>query len=216
MKKKFTAAAIWLTAFLVWTITVLTADRQPLGPGGSVVGLATLNGLFHNFTGVHMALYHITDLLSIIPLGIVSFFGLMGLTQWVRRKKLRHVDYDILALGGFYGAVLGLFFFFENCIVNYRPVLIEGVPEASYPSSTTMLVMCVMPTAMMQVMRRIENRLLRNTVIILFGLFTLFMVTGRLISGVHWLTDIIAGALLSAGMVTLYSAVCEMKTKEAL
>lgn len=209
MKKKFAAAGIWLTAFLFWTIAVLTADRSPLGPLDSVVGLATMNGLFHKLTGVHMQLYHITDLLSIIPLGIVALFALTGLAQWILRKKLRYVDHDILALGGFYGAVMALFVFFEHFIVNYRPILIEGVLEASYPSSTTMLVMCVMPTAIIQIRNRVKNRLLRNTLTVLMVVFTLFMVTGRLISGVHWLSDILGGALLSAGLVTLYIAVCE-------
>lgn len=39
--------------------------------------------------------------------------------------------------------------------VNYRPVLIEGRLEASYPSSTTLLVVSVMPTLMFQAYRRV-------------------------------------------------------------
>jgi membrane-associated phospholipid phosphatase len=35
--------------------------------------------------------------------------------------------------------------------------------------------------------------------------FVAFMIVGRLIAGVHWFTDIIGGAILSAGLVAGYS-----------
>ena len=35
-------------------------------------------------------------------------------------------------------------------------------------------------------------------------IFALLMVVARLLSGVHWLTDIVGGVLLSTGLVTLY------------
>ena len=113
MKNKFSVSCFWLTTFILWTVTVLTVDRQAIGPMGSTVGLATLNETFHTLTGVRMELYHITDLLSIIPLTIVIIFALTGLAQWIRRKMLGAVDHDILALGGFYGVVMSLFVFFE-------------------------------------------------------------------------------------------------------
>ena len=116
---------------------------------------------------------------------------------------------SILVLGGFYVAVMAVFVFFELFVINYRPVLIDGNLEASYPSSTTMLVMCVMPTALMQLRSRIKNRARNTAVSTAIAAFTAFMVIGRLISGVHWLTDIIGGALLSAGLVMLYAAVCD-------
>jgi len=116
-------------------------------------------------------------------------------------------------LGGFYIAVMAVFAFFEVAVINYRPVLIEGVLEASYPSSTTMLMMCVMPTAMMQAYRRIEKKTFRVSVLTFSALFTAIMVLFRLISGVHWLTDIIGGALFSTGMVLLYHAVCSLEKK---
>jgi undecaprenyl-diphosphatase len=98
---------------------------------------------------------------------------------------------------------------FEFVVVNRRPVLIDGYLEASYPSSTTMLVACVMPTALMQLHARIQNKTLRRVIDVVIILFTAFMVLGRLISGVHWLSDIIGGLLLSAGLVaSYYGATC--------
>lgn len=195
-----------MAAFALWTAAVGFVDVQAIGPQGSAVGFATLNGFFHNLTGVHMSLYLITDWLSLIPLGFVPGFALLGLVQWIKRRKLLRVDYSILVLGGFYVVVMAVFVLFELFVVNYRPVLIGGQLEASYPSSTTMLVMCVMPTAMMQLNARLRNQALRRCVTFSMATFMVFMVIGRLVSGVHWLTDIVGGALLSAGLVMMYRA----------
>ena len=211
-KKYLTLALCLLAAFVLWTAAVCLLDVQPIGPENSTVGFAGINGMFHQLTGVHMALYDLTDILSVIPLGCVVAFGLLGLAQWIRRKDLRKVDRDLLVLGGFYVVVLAVFVLFEKLAVNYRPVLIEGVLEASYPSSTTMLVLCVMPSVMLQLHERMKAGTLKNCVQLLLAAFTAFMVIGRLISGVHWLTDIIGGALLSAGLVLLYlEALCLTK-----
>ena len=218
MKKKersaFLIAGVLLAAFVLWTALVRVVDLQAIGPNESVVGFSTLNGAFHHLTGVHMFLYDATDLLSVIPLGIIAGFGLLGLVQLIRRKSLFKVDRSILVLGGFYVVVLAVFFLFEVLAVNYRPVLIEGVLEASYPSSTTMLVLCVMPTAMLQLYDRIRNAAVRVSLLSVMGVFTAFMLIGRVISGVHWLTDIIGGILLSAGLVLLYVATCSAVTPE--
>ena len=209
--KNFRIAMCLMAAFALWTAAVGFVDVQAIGPQGSAGGFATLNGFFHNLTGVHMSLYLITDWLSLIPLGFVPGFALLGLVQWIKRRKLLRVDYSILVLGGFYVVVMAVFVLFELFVVNYRPVLIDGQLEASYPSSTTMLVMCVMPTAMMQLNARLRNQALRRCVTFSMATFMVFMVIGRLVSGVHWLTDIVGGALLSAGLVMLYHSISSLE-----
>lgn len=205
-QKLWIAAVGFSAAFLLWTAAVCLVDIQAIGPLGSSVGLATLNGWFHGLTGVHMALYTLTDWLSLIPIGMAMGFAILGLAQWIKRKSLRKVDADILSLGGFYIFVGGLFVLFELWVVNHRPVLIEGVLEASYPSSTTLLTGCILPTTIRQC-RRIRRQTLRRCLVAVLVAFTAFMIAARLVSGVHWLTDIIGGGLLSAGLVTLYAAV---------
>ena len=160
-----------------------------------------------------MALYTITDWLGLVPLGFIMGFALLGLIQWIKRKHLLKVDYNILILGGFYIIVMAVYVLFEMFVVNYRPVLIGGILEASYPSSTTMLVMCVMPTAIMQFNSRIKNNILKRCVASAIIAFIVFMVIGRLISGVHWFTDIVGGALLSAGLVLMYRAIISLEIR---
>lgn len=210
-KNSFFIGILSLLAFVLWTVLVGFVDVRPIGPLDSSVGFATLNAAFHSFTGVNMWLYVITDWLGLVPIAVALAFAVVGLVQWIGRKSIRRVDTSILVLGGFYLAVIGVYLFFESTVINYRPVLIEGYLEASYPSSTTMLVMCVMPTAIMQLRSRIKNLALRHFIVILIVTFIGFMVIGRLISGVHWMSDIIGGALVSTGLVALYNFFATVK-----
>ena len=203
-KSNFYIALGLFAAFLLWTAVICLVDVRAIGPRGSTVGFAALNRFFHGLTGVHMSLYVITDWLSLVPLGCACGFTMLGLVQWAKRKSLLKVDRSLLFLGGFYLVVMAAYLFFELVAVNYRPVLIEGVLEASYPSSTTMLTLTVMPTAMIQLNPRIKRPALRRTAFWSILDFTAFMVIGRLVSGVHWLTDIIGGILLSASLVMAY------------
>ena len=197
-------SVVLLVIFVLWTFFVRFVDVEPIGPNGSPVGVAGLNGYVHDIIGVHMPLYTITDWLGIVPIGIVLVFSAIGLIQLIKRKSFFRVDRSILALGGFYIVVIAVYIFFEAIIINYRPVLINGNLEASYPSSTTMLVMCVMPTAIMQFNDRIKNPTLRRCVEFAIIAFIVFIVICRFVSGVHWITDIIGGALLSVGLVMRY------------
>lgn len=209
--RKFLYIAIcMLAAFLLWTIALRTTDVQAIGPQESAVGFATLNEFVHHLTGVHMSLYAITDWLGLVPLGTAMGFATLGIVQWIQRKHLSKVDYDILILGGFYIVVMAVYVLFELLVVNYRPVLMDGFLEASYPSSTTMLVMCVMQTAIMQFRARIKNDALRRAATFFIAAFVVFMVMGRLVSGVHWFTDIFGGVLLSTGLVMMYRSICSL------
>ena len=208
-KKRIWVGASFLAAFILWTVLVSVVDIRTIGPDGSSVGFAALNGYVHERIGVHLLLYTITDWLGLLPVGTACSFAILGLTQWIKRKSLLKVDRSLLVLGGFYIAVLAVYIFFEIVVINYRPVLIGGYLEASYPSSTTMLSMCVMPAAMLQLHDRIKNHVFRRCVMISVAVFTAFMVTGRLVSGVHWITDIIGGILVSAGLVITYASIHE-------
>ena len=212
-KKSFLVAVCLLVVFIFWTVAVSFVDVKAIGPKESTVGFATVNEFFHKLTGVNFIIYTITDWLGLIPVFVCIGFGLLGLTQWIKRKKLLKVDYSIRVLGGFYITVMAAYLFFEEFVINYRPVLINGYLEASYPSSTTLLVMCVMPTTIMQLNSRIKRVMVRRAVTAFVIAFIAFMVIGRLISGVHWLTDIVGGAILSAGLVMMYRSINSLNIK---
>ena len=203
-RKSFGIGAGLILSFALWTVLVKAVDVKPIGPQGSAVGFATVNGWFHKLTGANMTLYNITDWLGIVPIVFAFGFAILGLIQWIKRKNILKVDRSILILGGFYIIIIGAYILFEYVVINQRPVLINGYLEASYPSSTTLLVLCVMPTAIMQFNKRIKNRALSRVISSAITVFIIFTLIGRLISGVHWITDIIGGMLLSSGLVMLY------------
>ena len=204
----------FVTVFAVWTALIKLVDVQDIGPMETAVGLATINGWFHKLTGVHMWLYTVTDWLGLIPVFVCLMFGGIGFVQLMQRKKLLKVDRDILLLGIYYLLVIFGYLVFEMIPINYRPTLIEGRLEASYPSSTTLLVLSVMPTLVFQTHRRLKNRKAKRIIDIMTVIFSLFMIIGRLVSGVHWLTDIIGSVLFSAGLFCIYRAVVLLYCKE--
>ena len=195
-----------LLTFSLWTFLVRLIDVQAAGPKGTAIGFASFNLWAHRLTGVHMGIYTITDWLGLVPIFICLCFGGLGLAQLIRRRSLRRVDAELLLLGGYYVLVIAAYLMFEMIPVNYRPILIEGRLEASYPSSTTLLVLSVMPTLRYQIDRRCRHEKLSRFINMAALLFSVFMVVGRLISGVHWATDIVASILLSAGLFLLYRA----------
>lgn len=205
-KKLLILGITLLVMFAIWTWLVQCVDVQPAGPGGTEIGFATFNCWFHSITGVHMAIYTITDWSGLVPILVCMAFGGMGLAQLIKRKSLFKVDRDLIFLGIYYVVIIWGYLIFEMIPINYRPILIDGMLEASYPSSTTLLVLSVMPTLIFQVNRRSANPVLKEIVRGLTVLFSAFMVIGRLIAGVHWFTDIVGAVILSTGLYCLYKA----------
>ena len=213
MSRKNVQKAVFLfTAFAGWTTAVLCLDRQAIGPLGSVVGLATCNRAVQILVGVNPVLYAVTDWLGLVPIAVMFGFALLGLWQWIRRRSLRQVDRSLLVLGGLYLALLVAYLLFESFVINCRPVLIEGVLEASYPSSTTLLALCVLPTAKMQLRDRIRHPAVGRVVLAACTLLLAVLLVGRFLSGVHWMSDLVGGGLLGGALVCFYRAAVDVKT----
>lgn len=212
--RNLVAGCALILLFVVWTVLIQVVDVQPIGPKGTEVGFASFNHWFHELTSVHMTIYNITDWLGLIPVFVCLIFGGVGFVQLIKRKSLRNVDGDILFLGIYYLIVIVCYLIFETIPINNRPILIDGYLEASYPSSTTLLVLSVMPTAVFQAKRRLKNVLVKKRICVLTSLFSVYMVIGRLISGVHWFTDIVGSVILSAGLFCVYQAVVFLCCKE--
>ena len=213
-KKSLLIGSIFLAMFTVWTVLIQTVDVQPLGQNGTSIGFAAFNCWFHHFTGANMVLYTITDWMGLVPVIICLSFAGIGLVQLIKRRSLFKVDTDIRILGVYFVIVFLAYAIFERIPINYRPILIEGKMEASYPSSTTLLVLSVMPALIEQIQRRLSDVTAKRIITIAAIAFSVFMVTGRLVSGVHWFTDIVGGVLLSSGLFQLYKAAVMLALKE--
>lgn len=204
-KRNFIISIIFIVLAIVFTILVKVVDVKQLGAGQTDIGFATINQFVFEYFGVNMIWYHITDWLGLIPIFIAITYAFVGLFQLIKRRSLFKVDKEIIILGFFYIIVIILYLFFEKIIVNYRPILMNGFIEASYPSSHTLMTICLCGSSIL-----INKKLFNNKVIKIVNIlsFIIIVITifGRLISGVHWFTDIVGGVLISlALLMSLYS-----------
>ena len=215
-KTKWIISGIFLALFLLWIVLLKTVDVRPVGPAGTSIGFATVNAGFQEAFTFNKLLYTVTKLLGVLTIAVAGAFAIFGVVQWIQRRKLLRVDLEIRNLAVLYVVFALLYVFFEKVIINYRPMIMpnETDPEASFPSTHTMLVCVVMGSTILLLRRYIHNKGLRLVLQIVSALIIVVMVIGRLLCGVHWLTDIIGGVLISAALVSAYAAMIDKGRKK--
>lgn len=216
MGKRLFSGVLIGALFAGFTYLVMNYKVAPVGPDGTSVGFSGLNVRVHEMTGVNMAWYEITDYFGYLAIGIAAIFALVGLIQLIRRRSLFKVDREIICLGFLFVIVIGFYIGFEKYIINYRPIIMPGAdaPEASYPSSHTVLIITVLGATMMLIKRYLTKGFLRSLLRFLCFAIILVTVAGRLYSGVHWFTDIFGGVLLSLALCELYGAAIYRRHKD--
>ena len=197
-----------LLLFVLWTVLVLTVDRAPIGPSESIVGLAAFNRTVYDLLCPHTGWHLLSEVLGLLPLATAGGFALLGAWQLIRRRSLRAVDPHLYLLAALYLAVAACYLGFELWIINYRPVLTDGLLEASYPSSHTMLAICILGSAAVRFTARADKLILRRIAAGAAVLTAVLIVVGRLLSGVHWPSDIIGGILLGVAL-TLFDCAAD-------
>jgi len=212
-KKNIIISIVLIILSVLFTELVKNIDVKPIGPNESLVGFADINRLFHNLIGSNMIIYKITEFLGYIPIVMALVYVFIGLKELIERKSLLKVDREIYILALFYVLVVGVYVFFEKFIVNYRPILIDGVLEASYPSSHTLMSICLCGSSII-INKKIFKNKFGDVENILSVIFILLIVIGRIISGVHWFTDILGGIIISSALlVVFYSVISSIKPK---
>ena len=215
MKKKNIILSILLTiASIAYTYFVKTYDVKNIGPNNSLVGFSKINNWFSNLIGSHMTIYKVTEILGLVVLLIVGIYGILGLYQLIKRKSLFKVDKELYILGGLYVSMALVYIFFEKFIINYRPVLIGGELEASYPSSHTILAICICVSSLIVSRNYIRQRHQKLvdfiTILLLLG-----VLLGRIISGVHWISDILGGILISCTLLMYFYTLYDYNRKRS-
>ena len=206
-KSNFFISTILILLAVLFTILVKVVDVKQVGVNGTSIGFATVNQFVFKTIGVNMIWYHITDWLGLVPIFMAMAYALIGFIQLIKRKSLFKVDKEIIILGLFYIVVISLYIFFEKVIVNYRPILMNGFLEASYPSSHTLMTICLCGSSIIVNKKLFNNKITKYMNILSLVIISITII-GRLLSGVHWFTDIIGGIFISiALLMTLYSLV---------
>ncbi len=201
-------AATSFALFILLIIVLKTVDVAAVGPEDTSVGLSHINTAFHEAFPLNMTIYKLTECLGYLALLIVAAFAVLGLSQLIRSKSFAGVDKQIYMLAGVY-VVLGiLYVMFEKVVINYRPEILpdEIHPEASFPSSHTMLACVVFGTAYTMLGIYMKKSTARLVLQILLDILIFFTVFGRLICGVHWFSDIMGGMLISIVLVMIFNA----------
>lgn len=213
MKKNrgFVLPAVLCALTLLYIVLLKTVDVAPVGPQSTSVGFSHLNQSVFNAFGVNESWYKVTEVLGIGSIALAFVFALMGFIQLMQRKNIMKVDHQLLASGALYFAVIALYVLFEIVVINYRPVIMPGetAPEASFPSSHTMIGAVIMGSAVILSEYYIKNENLRKTVQVILCILIMVMTFGRLLSGVHWLTDILGGVLISLTLLSCFQAALE-------
>lgn len=211
MKKRniYLSLALSLIAIL-FTILVKMVDVRDIGLNGTSIGFASINKFSFDVIGVNMKWYHITDWLGLFPVFLAIIYAFIGLFQLIRRRSLLKVDKEIIILGLFYVVVIFVYLFFENVIVNYRPVLINGILEVSYPSSHTLMSICLCGSSIMVNPVLFNGKWIKYINLLSLAVIVVTVI-GRLISGVHWFTDIMGGIFISMALLMILYTVLKSR-----
>ena len=211
-RKKLIITILLLISSIIFIVFLKRIDIKCNAVNNSCIGFATINQFIFDKIGVNMTWYTITDWLGIIPILMSMVYAIIGLKQLIKRKSIRKVDKEIIILGIFYIAVISIYILFEKYIINYRPILMNGFLEASFPSSHTLMTICLCGSSII-----INNRLFKNKFTKIINVISLFIIIitiiGRLISGVHWFTDIIGGILISSFLLMLFYSILNLNKK---
>ena len=214
--KKFANSYIFCSLFVFFSLWIRLFDVQPVGPEGSKIGFAGLNVAVHEFFGMHLFWYKLTQLLGLAAIALAAVFAVVGLVQLIQRKNLLKVDKKILMLGVIYILVILLYVLFEKVPFNYRPVVLdpaEGL-EPSYPSTHTMIILTIFGTAISVIGDYLKNAKLVLLIKIVCLVIMAVTIVGRLVCGVHWFTDIAGGVIISLFFINLFKDLTREPVKE--
>lgn len=203
MKKKLMVPGLLTLISIIYTFLVKNIDVKAIGPNSSKVGFSTLNNGFKNLIGTNDIFKLISEISGYLLILIVIMYAIIGIRQLIKRKSIKKVDREIIVLGCFYVLVLVAFAFFEKCIINYRPILEDGSLEASYPSTHTLLSLCVGLSALVINKKYIKSEYVGTFNKIIIGLMIITLLF-RTICGVHWISDIIGGVIISITLLSYF------------
>ncbi len=201
------AAICSLFSFVLLVVLLKTLDVRAVGPLDSYVGLASLNASVFAALGVNENFELFTALLGGVALltaggGVAAYVVYLA----VKKTKIRQIPPLFWATCVTLGLLMAAYLLFEVVVINYRPVLEDGALAASFPSSHTLLAVAVFGMVIPYGLA-IPNAPLKWSVVVVSAVLAVLSVAGRLLAGVHWVTDIAGGVLLGLFFAFAFGAV---------
>ena len=197
------ASILLLISSIVFTVAVSFLDVKENPDGGHNIGLSSVNLAFHKTFPYNEVLHNISEYAGYIPVLFALFFALMGAGQALKHKSFKRVDNVLFFLAGYYVIVGFVYLIFEKFCINVRPIMLDGEWEASYPSSHTLFSITLSASAILVNDIFYAKAKWRRPMNVLAYIFMLSVPVLRLFSGVHWLSDIVGGVIISATLVSI-------------
>ena len=202
----FIITSLFLSVFTAFTVIVSFVDVKTIGPNQSSVGLSCINKPIFKFFKENTFWDMLSDILLVIALLTAILFVVIGVIQFIKRKSIFAVDSEILALSILYITTIIVFIIFELLVINYRPVLVDGKLEASYPSTHILVVLSILLSTAMIIKKFIKKDTIRIILQSTLLLLSIFTIVARIVSGIHWFTDIIGAILLSLTLLSFFKS----------
>lgn len=197
----------------VYVYLAKTLDVKAIGPNNTSVGFSTINKAYRDMIGSNMTIYKLTEIFGLLIFIIVGVYGIIGIYQLFKRKSLFKVDKEIIGLGILYVLMISVYLIFDKIAINYRPIIIDGELEPSFPSSHTMLAICTCVSSLMVYKKYVPNKY-NYLVLFTTTLLLTLVFLGRAISGVHWISDILGGVIISLTLLTYFYTIIKWKKTE--
>ena len=213
-KSPLTITLILFALFFAYTCACLMVDVAQFAPqsvnGDAIestqttdIGFQKLNLSVHNALGFRQVFYRLSEYIGYLALLAGACIGLIWLLRLIKTKKLLGVDAGLNAAIAAMALMVVFYVLFEALKLNFRPVILDDGLEASYPSSHTLLGCVVFGCAAMVSADIFKDKGLARSVSALCYIIAAVLTLFRALSGVHWISDIIGGVILSAAILSL-------------
>ena len=208
--KKFTKEnikQIILTSLMIVLATLFTIAVDKIDTTivwGQDIGFSKINIAVHQILQTSDSFDMLSDICLVASALLLGGLVFMGSYQLIAGKGFKKVDKELLLGGAVIALTVIVYLFFEKVIINFRPVLENGYLEASYPSTHVLFCVVINMITIDYLHAKIKNKKFMVPAVALVGALTLFGFVARVLSGMHWMTDIVGALIISSAFVMLY------------
>lgn len=200
--KQIIFTGLMLVLAVLFTIAVKKIDTAIVW--GKEIGFSNINIAIHNFLQTSETFDKISDIMMVVSALLLGGLVFMATYQLISGKGLKAVDRELVVSGAVLLLTAGIYFLFEAVVINFRPVLIDGYLEASYPSTHVLFSMVVNIISIDYIISKIKNKKIMLPAVISVSVVTVVGFCSRVLSGMHWLTDIVGALLFAGALIMIY------------
>ena len=171
---------------------------------GKEIGFSNVNIAVHQMLGTSDTFDLLSDITMIVSALLMGGLVFIGTYQLISGKGFKAVDKEILIAGAVLVLMSITYLFFEKVVINFRPVLEDGFLEASYPSTHVLLTTVINIVAIDYIVTKIKNKKIMLPSVITVAVITVVGFGARVLSGMHWITDIVGALLIASCLVMIY------------